>query len=228
MGFLDRRQRRSRDRSCSWCRRLSLALGLLVLSSTLWGQTLQGIFAPYDGTASTQVLSRNSIGQLLAWAAAKGANVFDLLDEAGLALQSQGLRLTVRGNDLRAEVDGNYNLGGPRVDALFPLATLDRLTLGGGDGKPAVEVFLTEPHSGFLELGNFALQTHYGFWTLGPKSLDHAFGVKVSEGWWTFDLAYVARVPDPTGKGSPNFIAIHLKDFPKPKQWWIAPIQRLP
>ena len=206
---------------------VSLVLALWALSGYLWGQTLAGIFAPYDGTASSQDLSRRSVGQLLSWAAANGANVFDLLDEAGLYLQSQGLRLTVTGDALRAEAEGKYDLGGPRVDALFPLATLDRLTLGAASGQPAVEVFLTQPHSGFLELGNFALKTHYGFWSLGPKSLDGAFGVTVREGWWMFDLAYVARVPDPTGKGSPNFIAIHLKDFPKPKQWWIAPIKRL-
>ncbi len=206
---------------------LSLVLGLWALNGVLSGQTLGGIFAPYDGTAGSQDLSRHSVGQLLAWAAAKGKNVFDLLDEAGLYLERQGLRLTVRGDDLRAEAEGRYDLGGPRVDALFPLATLDHLTLGAAQGQPAVEVFLTQPHSGFLELGNFSLKSHYGFRSLGPKSLDGAFGVKVREGWWTFDLAYVARVPDPTGKGSQNFIAIHLKDFPKPKQWWIAPIKRL-
>ncbi|NNM55137.1 MAG: hypothetical protein HKM05_10520, partial [Spirochaetales bacterium] len=101
-----------------------LLLGLWALNGILWGQTLGGIFAPYDRTAGSQDLSRHSVGQLLAWAAAKGANVFDLLDEAGLYLKGQGLRLTVRGDDLRAEAEGKYDLGGPRVDALFTLATL--------------------------------------------------------------------------------------------------------
>ena len=206
-------------------RSLTVLLALFVAGG-LWAQeSLAEIFSPYVQRGGDQVVAQTDVVKLLEWSAAHSANVFDLMDEAGLYLSNQGVRLTVWGNDLRAAVAGHFKLGDARVDALFPLSSLISLTLGARNGHEGeVEVFLTAPHSGFLELGDFALSQHYGFKSLGPKSLTGAFGVRVKEGWLTFDLDQVDRVPDPTGHGSPNFIAIHLKFFPRPKQWLIEPI----
>ncbi|NNM67433.1 MAG: hypothetical protein HKM06_05435 [Spirochaetales bacterium] len=206
-----------------------LAALLVFLAGALWSESLADIFSPYIQRGGDQVVARKDVVKLLEWSADHTANVFDLMDEAGLYLSNRGVRLTVWGNDLRAAVAGRFKLGDARVDALFPLASLISLTLGARNGHEGeVEVFLTQPHSGFLELGDFSLAQHYGFRSLGPKSLTGAFGVHVKEGWLKFDLDQVDRVPDPTGHGSPNFIAIHLKFFPRPKQWLIEPITVLP
>jgi hypothetical protein len=210
-------------------RRLLPVLLAIFVSGGLWAQeSLADIFAPYVQRGGDQSVAEKDVVKLLEWSAAHTANVFDLMDEAGLYLSNQGIRLTVWGNDLRAAVAGHFRLGDSRVDALFPLSSLISLTLGARNGHEGeVEVFLTKPHSGFLEIGNFALAQHYGFKRLGPKSLTGAFGVRVKEGWLTFDLDRIDRVPDPTGLGRANFIAIHLKFFPRPKQWLIDPITLL-
>lgn len=177
--------------------------------------------------AAAQPIDAARVGRLLALAAGRGWNLFDLLNEAGLSLQGRGLRVEVAGADLRAATR-TYRMGDVRTDTLLPLAKLRRLTLGAaGPAEAAVVVELTETHSAFLELGDFALATRYGFQALGPRVLDAAFGVTVKVGLLNLPLQAIRRVPDPTGHQDPNFIAIEVQNFFRPKRWHIDPVRTL-
>lgn len=162
---------------------------------------------------------------LLLFAAQKGYNVFDLMNETGLYLKARQLRLSIWGSDLR-EAAKTIRLGDTRVDTLIPLQKLVSISLGAKDGTDnELEVILSDEHSGFLELGDFYIQKRYGFRELGEKRLDAAYGIRVKSGWMTFDLDKIERVPDPNNAGSLNYIAIHLKLFPRPKKWLIEPVR---
>jgi len=178
--------------------------------------------------SKTTRLSTAQIGQLLTVAVKKSWNVFDLLDEAGLYLKASGKRALLAGEDLRTAA-APFALGGKRVDTLLPLPLVESVSVGARlDSNADIAIQLSKPFSAFLELGDFDLQTAYGFRDVAGKELGSAYGVTVRNGPFHWTLQKVARVPDPTGKGSPNFIAIHLDNFFQPKRWKIDPITAKP
>jgi hypothetical protein len=196
---------------------------LFFLASRLWASDLSDVLAPLP-SGKTVTLTTAQISQLFSLAAEKNWNVFDLLDEACLYLKANEKRVHIDGTDMRTVARG-FNLGGRRVDTLLPLPLLESLSAGARLGSKAdIEIKLIRPFSAFLELGDFDLEPVYGFRTVGEKELGEAFGVTVKNGIFHWTLQKVARVPDPTGKGSPNFIAIHLDNFFRPKRWKIEPI----
>jgi hypothetical protein len=200
------------------------ALLFLLTGSGLFSQAgLSDVLAGLPQGKATR-LTQAQIGRLLTVAAQNAWNVFDLLDETGLYLKAAGKRAVLSGDDLRAAAKP-FALGGRRVDTLFPLALVDSLAVGARlDTDAEIAIQLSRPFSAFLELGDFDLQTAYGFHEVGDRELGSAYGVTVKNGLLHWTLQKVARVPDPTGKGSPNFIAIHLDNFFKPKRWKIEPI----
>lgn len=158
-------------------------------------------------------------------ARAKGYNLFQLLCEAGVEFKGRGLRVAVSGDDLRAAA-ATVRLGDHRVDALLPVAKVVVVEVGASrGGSPEIDIRLTEAAAGFLELGDFSLKERYGFRTAGPKSLSGGFGAKVKNGPFDFDLSRIEIIPSPLGDGNPNFIAIHLALFPRPKRWHIDPVR---
>ena len=211
-----------------------LALALVLLTLVGFGTaraspSADGRFDSVFGKTSAGIsnLSQPQVHALLDLAVRQGWNLFDLLDEVGLYLKARGMRVTMAGDFLRAETS-SFRLGDNRVDTLLPLAALKDLSVGARlAGDADVEVRLTKPVSGFLELGDFALETRYGFRTIGDKVLDEAFGVTVKNGWLAGKLIKIARVPDPRGEGSENFIAIHVEYRFRPKRWLIDPVRRL-
>ena len=202
----------------------SLGLPLLLIVPCLWASPeLSDVLGPLP-SGKTSTLSQGQISQLLSLAGQHGWNVFDLLNEADLYLKANEKRVVIDGADMRASAKP-FNLGGRRVDTLLPLPLLVSLSAGARlGGKNDIEIRLARPFSAFLELGDFDLEQEYGFQTVGDKELGEAYGITVRNGLFHWTLQKVARVPDPTGKGSPNFIAIHLDNFFRPKRWKIDPI----
>lgn len=169
---------------------------------------------PYEGVSAFL-----EIGRRRAW------NVFQLLCEAGSEFKSRGLRVAVNGDDLR-KAALVYRLGDARVDALLPVRKFMRLEIGSSiGGTPEVEIRLSEKHADFLELGDFSIVERYGFKTVSPKMLDGGFGAKVRKGPFNLDLARIEIIESPHKDGNPNFIAIHVAAFPRPKRWHIDPIR---
>jgi hypothetical protein len=201
---------------------------LLLLTAPAWADPgFEAAFGPTPASP-VQVLSRAQTEAVLSLAARQHWNLFDLMDEGALWLKSQGRRVQIQGDDLRA-LTAVFDLGDHRIDALVPLAGLVSLSLGTPPaGGADAEVVLAQPVSGFLELGDFSLADHYGFRTIRGKELGDAFGLRVKNGLFTWDIAKIVRVPDPTGHQDPNFIAIHALGFLKPKQWQIDPVRVLP
>lgn len=208
--------------------KLLTTLLFLFISSSLFAQAdLADVLAGVPQGKITR-LSQVQIGKLLTVAMKKNWNVFDLLDEAGLYLKAAGKRVLLAGEDLRAAAVP-FVLGGKRVDTLFPLPLVESVSVGSRlDDEADIAIQLSRPFSAFLELGDFDLQTAYGFRNVADKELDSAYGVTVRNGPFHWTLQKVVRVPDPTGKGSPNFIAIHLDNFFQPKRWKIDPITTKP
>jgi hypothetical protein len=208
--------------------KLLTTLLLLLIGSSLFAQTELADVLGRLPQGKTAPLSSDQIGKLLTVAVKKNWNVFDLLDEAGLYLKAAGKRVVLGGEDLRTAA-APFTLGGKRVDTFFPLALVESVSVGARLGADAdIAVVLSQPFSAFLELGDFDLQTAYGFRDVAEKQLGSAYGVTVRNGPFHWTLQKVARVPDPTGKGSPNFIAIHLDNFFQPKRWKIDPITAKP
>lgn len=205
-----------------------LPLFFLFITSGLFAVS-DGRFDPIFGNLvqGTRTLTAVQVHALLDLAARESWNLFDLLDEVTLYLKPRGLRAEVPGPLLRAETSF-FDLGDNRVDTLVPLGVLTGFAVGARNGTDAdIEVHLSRAVSGFLELGDFVLDTKYGFRDAGDHVLAGAFGVTVKNGLFTWTLQKIARVPDPTGGASPNFVAIHLNNFFRPKRWLIDPVKRL-
>jgi hypothetical protein len=186
-----------------------------------------GVFGP--GTPGTvQTLGRPQVQAVLALAVQQHWNLFDLLDEASPWLANHGRTVRVNGDHLRA-LTAQFDLGDSRIDTMVPVALVVSLTLGrSAEGKAFAEVVLTKAVSGFLELGDFSLDDHYGFRSIEGKTLGDGYGMHVKNGLFGGPIAQIVRVPDPTGGHDPNFIAIHVSGFFKPKRWQIDPVKALP
>ncbi len=186
------------------------------------------VFSTLPEGPGPHTLTAVQVNILLQSAVDQGWNIFDLLNEGIPYLISKNIRIRILGNDLRAS-SLIYRLGDTRVDAVLPLAKIQELQIGKTltSGQGAADVILTQTHSQYLEIGEFYLETRYGFRTIRGKSLADAYGIKVKSGILTFDMSHIERVPDPTGGINPNFIAIHVHFFFRPKRWHIDPIHKL-
>ena len=174
------------------------------------------------------LLTLVQIEQLLDIAVKQGWNIFDLLNEGIPYLIRRQKRIMILGDDLR-NLAKMFRLGDSRVDAVLPLPKIIEIQIGfplsSLDG--AADIRLSQTHSQFLELGEFTLQTRYGFRRVEGKSLADAYGITVKNGLFSFNMSHIERVPDPTGGNNPNFIAIHLHFFFRPKRWHIDPIRKI-
>lgn len=200
---------------------------VLFLNWGLWGSP--GLADVLDTAPAHKVvaLPKSKVVALLTLAARQDWNVFDLLNEAALYLKARDSRIVIGGDDLREAAKG-FSMGGSRVDVLLPLNLVVSIAAGAKlDTVNDVEIRISKPFSAFLELGDFDLQTVYGFSDVENRELGSAFGVTVRNGIFRWRLQKVDRVSDPTGGNSPHFIAIHLDNFFRPKRWKIEPISFL-
>lgn len=213
-------------------KRRAVVLGLMSLLGPLvlaQDPVLEELARQLPPGIGPHTLSSQQAEILLDLAANRGWNVFDLLNEGIPFLVRSQKRLRITGEDLR-QAARRFRLGDSRVDAVLPLPKIEEIQIGlpTREGEGQAEVILNQPHRQFLELGEFTLETRYGFRRVVGKSLAEAFGISVRNGPFSFAMSHIERVPDPTGGNSPNFIAIHLHLFFRPKRWHIDPVRRLP
>jgi hypothetical protein len=176
-----------------------------------------GLLAPAPA-GSERTMSGDELGRLLAYGAAGGLTIFEVFDEAIVALAAEGQRAVITGDTLRAAA-ARYDLGGDRVAALLPEAKIARIVLGSSSpGSPgSLEVLLSEEHAQYLELADIRLSTRYGFRDVRAGEYRDGFGASVRRLVFSFNL-------DSLELYDRNKIAIHVRSFPQPKRWKIPKI----
>ncbi|WP_321990745.1 hypothetical protein [Marispirochaeta aestuarii] len=159
------------------------------------------------------------LAAMLEYADKQGKTIFELLNESFHYLQERGLRIRLDGNDLR-HLNRRFELGGRRVNTLLPVEKIGHIEIGSvlQENQAAMEVFLFEKHSDFLELGDFYLSEHFGFTSLEEGWYRGGFGVKVRYLFMSLELEELNLYEE-------RKIAIWVQGIPRPKRWRIDPIR---
>lgn len=166
-------------------------------------------------------LSESETKALFESAARFKVNVFELLDCAYRYLEPLGFRAVLRGEHLRSAA-AVYDFGGARVAALLPVAKTERIEIGtrnrAEDG--AMDVYLTEDHSEYIEIGTAVMERRFGFRSIEPLSFLDAYGIAVKRFPISTELVRLDLY-------EPLKIAIFVKALVKPKRWRIDAVRAL-
>ncbi len=195
---------------------------LLITSPLLNASELHDLLegAGYQRSGLNQV-DLDTLTAMVEFAEKNELTIFETLYDAGTYLKQADVRVSLDGEDLRT-LNLRFDLGGDRVNTLLPFDKIINIEIGSSQGKtkPEMEVFLSEKHSDFLEIGDFYLSRHFGFETLEDDWFNDAFGVKVKYLFLKLDLTGLELYDK-------SKIAIYASSFPKPKRWRIKPIREL-
>lgn len=200
---------------------LKLLLLMTFLSSPMLNavEIFDAVFSQIRNNQMVQTLSRDQLTKLIQIGISERDNIFELLNKVIVYLDGKNLRARINGEDFRA-IEKAFYMGGDRIEALLPASKIKEIYLGAplAENLPMIDIFLTEKHSQFLELADFALERHYGFKTVRPFFFEEAFGVRVIQMYVGLD---VSRIEVENTAPIKNNIAIHVSLFPKPKRWTI-------
>ncbi len=150
---------------------------------------------------------------LLEYAARKKYNLFELLNLSYLELVQMEARLSFS-KDVLAEIERRYNIGGSKMHIVFPFEIMERLELGArlNSQDNALDAFIEEKYSAdFYGFGDLHEDTHFGFETIELNYFRDAFGMYAKRMFFTFDVSHIELY-------EPRHVAIHLKNFFKPKK----------
>jgi hypothetical protein len=162
---------------------------------------------------TTRLLTEAETGSLIALAAKLSINVFELLDDTYRYASAEGVRFILSGASLRSAAT-SFDMGGERIDSLLPIEKTDRVELGAtlkGD-QEAMDVYLTAPHSDYIELGTAMMERRFGFKRLEPRLFAEAYGVKVKRFPISTELDRIELYAPAKG-------AIYVKALNRPKRW---------
>lgn len=170
---------------------------------------------------STYTLTADETRSFIGLAARLSINVFELLDGAYRYASSAGIRFILGGDELRAAA-ASFDMGGERIDALLPIEKATRLEFGAvlSSGQEAMDVYLNEPHSEFIELGTAVMDRRFGFKRLQPRLFADAYGVKVKRFPVSTELEKLELYDNAKG-------AIYVKALNRPKRWNLRVIRAL-
>lgn len=173
------------------------------------------------GRGTTHLLTEAETGSLIALAAKLSINVFELLDDAYRYASAAGVRFILSGASLRS-VSASFDMGGERIESLLPIAKTDRVEFGAivTVGQEAMDVYLTGPHSDFIELGTAVMERRFGFKRLEPRLFAEAYGVKVKRFPISTELEKLELYAPAKG-------AIYVKALNRPKRWNLNVIRLL-
>jgi hypothetical protein len=162
---------------------------------------------------TSRVLTEAETRSLITLAAQLSINVFELLDGTYRYASSEGVRFILSGVSLRS-ASTFFSMGGERVESLLPIEKTDRVELGATlvFGQEAMDVYLTQPHSDFIELGTAVMERRFGFKRLEPKLFAEAYGVKVKRFPISTELDRLELYAPAKG-------AIYVKALNRPKRW---------
>ncbi len=199
----------------------SIVLLLCIVSAGLNATELQELLDSEGWEEnSLNTVELVTLTSMMEYAEKNGLMIFETLYEAGTYLKQQKIRVRINGDDLR-RIEQRFDLGGDRVQALLPVEKIQFIEIGLAlNQKPEMEVYLTEKHSDFLEIGDFYLSRHFGFQTLQDTWFDDPFGIKLKYLFFKLDLSGIELYEE-------SKIAIYASGFPKPKRWRIKAIRLL-
>lgn len=162
---------------------------------------------------SAHLLTADETRAFIGLAARLSINVFELLDGAYRYASAEGIRFIVSGDELRAAAAA-FDMGGERIEALLPIEKTARLEFGAvlTAGQEAMDVYLKEPHSEFIEIGTAVMDSRFGFKRLQPRLFAEAYGVKVKRFPISTELEKLELYDNAKG-------AIYVKALNRPKRW---------
>ena len=165
------------------------------------------------------------LGALLECALRDDLTFLEILDDFIVGLTQRARRVTIDGDTFRHATD-TYRFGGPRMDALLPIAYLDRIELGYRDANaPALAIWLTDTPPPYSERVNLIGRTvinvaeNYGFMQVDEELFDHVFGITTRAFGFTHSVDRIEIY-------SHKRIAIYVGDFGRPKRWELRNILR--
>lgn len=170
---------------------------------------------------AARTLTEKETAELIALAAELRLNVFELLDGAYRYASRIGGRIVLPGNELR-KAAAAFDMGGPRVRALLPIDKTERIEVGAvlASGQNAMDVYLKDKHSEFIELGTAVMESRFGFRRIAPKLFSEAYGVKVQRFPVSTELQKLELYAPAKG-------AIYVKALNRPKRWNLNIVTRL-
>jgi hypothetical protein len=197
---------------------LAAVFGLLAAAAGFADPAGAGELLAPGSPGVVREMDREELERLLQYGAAKKLTIFEVFNEAILALAARGQAVTIRSDTLMAASD-RYDLGGDRVASLLPVAKVEQILLGSrrSGAKGELEILLKEEHAQFLELADIKLSRRYGFRDVQPGLFADGYGASVRRIFFSFSIEGLELY-------EPNKIAIHVKSLPQPKRWRIPRI----
>ncbi|MDZ7793199.1 MAG: hypothetical protein U5P10_05740 [Spirochaetia bacterium] len=150
---------------------------------------------------------------ILEYAVRRDYNLFELLNLSYLELEKMNKRLAFSKTVLAA-IEEKYNLGGSKMHIVFPFEIMERLELGARLNKKdnPLDAFIEEKYSAdFYGFGDLHEDTHFGFEKIELNYFRDAFGMHAKRMFFTFAVSHIKLY-------EPRHVAIHLKNFFKPKK----------
>jgi hypothetical protein len=150
-----------------------------------------------------------------------GICVFELVDCMYRYLAPRNMRVSISGDYIR-NLHSKFYLGEAWTRALIRLDDILRLDTGAilSEDQNALDMFLPEPSSKYIEIGNGFYEAKFGFKTLTPNLFADAYGLTVR---WFVVKTPVLRME----MYGPNLGAIYVKAINRPKKWEFGLITRL-
>lgn len=157
---------------------------------------------------------------LIETSASLSINVFELVDCAYRYLGSRNMRVTFNGNTLR-KAGEQFELGSQRVYALLPMNKISRMELGSimTAGQTAFDVYLTETHQDYIEIGTAIYAQRFGFAKLRPLNFEEPYGITVKKFLFTSALSRIEFY-------EPAKAAIYVTGLTRPKRWVLEVIRK--
>ena len=155
----------------------------------------------------------SDLREVMALAASIRVNVFEVIDCFYRWCEPRGVRIAIRGDDLRA-IEGEFDLGGERILAILAIESLVRLETGAPlkEGDRALDMYLSAPYEKYIEIGTARYEERAGFAKMGPNLFDEAYGITVKKFFITTPLVKL-ELFEPGGG------AIYVKVISRPKRW---------
>ena len=192
-----------------------LAVPLLHAEQQALEKILHGAIRP---DAVQQEFDTPTFDTLLEYATTRQLTLLELFNDVITVLTIRGTRARVSGDVVRESTD-RYELGGRRMNALFPSELIDYFEIGDPrNGAPQLDIYLTGPPPTYFESVNIQIERNYGFKSVSGQLFDDGFGISAGILIFSFEVERFELY-------GPQRVAIYMRDFDRPKRWLISAVK---